>query len=117
MVDVTHAAMNDDQATQMGSADRIALSSSQEKDIRDTHRTYTASEIMERVAEFFSELPAIASANIRVSWANLKNHGYAIITQILKYAEISKLMLNPTRENIEKLRVEHGITMPGPSAG
>ena len=74
-----------------------------------------ASKVAVRLAEFFSEMPARASANVQVNWANLRNHGFAIVTHMLAYGqEIARLMQNLTRENAERLRREYGITPSGP---
>ena len=94
----------------------IRLPPNKLKEVMTNWEHLDASKVVARLAEFFSELPARASANVEVSWANLKNHGYAIVTNLLQFGqEISRLMHNPTRENVERLRSEYGIMLPGPS--
>lgn len=99
-----------------GSAGGIRLSVNQFKDITNEREHLTGSNLATRLAEFFSELPAKASAQVQVSWANLKNHGYAIVTQLLKYGqEVARLVQNFTPQNAEILRMKYGLIISGPS--
>ncbi len=99
-----------------GAAGGIRLPPNKLKEIMQNWEHLDATKVVARLAEFFSELPARASANVEVKWTNLKNHGYAIVTNLLNYGqEISRLMHNLSRENVERLRSEYGIMLPGPS--
>ncbi len=95
----------------------IRLPPNKLKEVMGSWQHFDANEVMAQVAEFFSELPARASAHVQVSWANLQNQGFAIVTQILKVAkEISRLMHNLTRENVEILKHRYGVNVTtGPS--
>jgi len=90
----------------------IRLPPNQLKEVTSSWEYLDATKVAARVAEFFSELPARASAHVQVSWANIQNQGFTIVTQLLKYAqEVSRLLLNPTRENVEELRLKYGLIM------
>jgi len=94
----------------------IRLPPSQLKEVTSNWEYLDVTKVAARVAEFFSELPARASAHVQVSWANLQNQGYTIVTQILKFGqEIARLMQNLTRENKETLRTKFGVHVSGPS--
>jgi hypothetical protein len=99
-----------------GDSGGIRLPASKFQEVTKSWEYLDAAKTVSHLSEFFSELPARASANVEVSWANLKNHGYAVVTNFLKFGqEISSLMHNLTRENIERLRSEYGIMVPGPT--
>lgn len=87
------------------------------KEVTSNWEFLDATKAAARMAEFFSELPARASAHVQVSWANLQNQGFAIITQALQFAkEVSHLMMNLTRENADILRQRYGVNITsGPS--
>lgn len=93
----------------------IRLPPNQLKEVTSNWEYLDATKVVARLAEFFSELPAKASAHVQVSWANLKNKGFAIVTQLLSYGQevarrVAELRRNPTRENLERLRIEFGLT-------
>jgi hypothetical protein len=97
-----------------GAAGGIRLPPTKLKAITETWKHHGAAEAVTRLAEFFSELPARASAHMEVSWANLAEQGYMIVTDLLKLGQrIYELKLNPTRENRERLRLEFGILVAG----
>jgi hypothetical protein len=99
-----------------GSGGGMRLPPGQLKEVMANWKYLDANEIAARVSEFFSELPARASAHVQVSWANIQNQGHAIITQVLKYAkEVSRLMHDLTRENIEILKTRYNYPVGGPS--
>ncbi|MFY9288094.1 MAG: hypothetical protein WAO98_06290 [Alphaproteobacteria bacterium] len=99
-----------------GSVGGIRLPPNQLKEVMGDWEYLDASKIAARVAEFFSELPARASAHVKVSYANVQNQGFAIVTQLLKYAqEVSRLLHNLTRENADILRQRFGLIISGPS--
>jgi len=98
-----------------GGSGGVSLPPKKLKEVTTEWEFLDATKVVARLAEFFSELPARASANIEVSWANLKNQGHAIVTHLLKAAEVSRLMFNLTRENVERLRREFGINIASPS--
>jgi hypothetical protein len=98
----------------------IRLPPTQLKEVTSNWEYLDAAKVAARVAEFFSELPAKASAHVQVSWANLQNKGYTIVTQILKWGqevgkEIAYLMQNLSRENAEILRARYGLNVTAPS--
>jgi len=99
-----------------GSGGGIRLPPNKLKEVTSNWEYLDPTKVAARLAEFFEELPAKASANLQVEWANLKNKGFAIITQFLKYGqEVSRLMHNLTRENQEVLRIKYGLIVTGPS--
>jgi hypothetical protein len=100
-----------------GSTGGVRLPPNQLKEVTSNWEYLDASQVAARLADFFSELPARASAQVQVSWANLQNQGFAIITQVLKFAEeVSRLMMDLTRENAEILRHRYGVNVTtGPS--
>jgi len=105
-------------ASGSGSGGAIRLPPTQLKEVTSNWEYLDATKVASRLAEFFSELPAKASAHVQVSWANLQNQGFAIVTQILKFGqEVSRLMHNLTRENVERLRHEFGVQVNGPTMG
>jgi hypothetical protein len=87
------------------------------KEVTSNWEFLDANKAAARLAEFFSELPARASAHVQVSWANISNQGFAIINQALQFAkDVSRLMLNLTRENADILRQRYGVNVQsGPS--
>jgi len=101
----------------VGSTGGIRLPPNQLKEVTANWEYLDATKVAARLADFFSELPARASAQVQVSWANLQNQGFAIITQVLQFAkEVSSLMMNLTRENAEILRHRYGVNVTtGPS--
>lgn len=95
----------------------VRLPPNQLKEVTSNWEYLDATKVAARLAEFFSELPARASAHVQVSWANLQNQGFAIITQVLQFAkEVSRLMMDLTRENVEILKHRYGVNVTtGPS--
>ncbi|HEU0118011.1 MAG TPA: hypothetical protein VFR09_05200, partial [Alphaproteobacteria bacterium] len=82
-----------------GAGGGIRLPPNQLKEVTANWEYLDATKVAARVAEFFSELPARASAHVQVSWANVRNQGFTIVTQLLKYGhEVSALLHNLTRE-------------------
>jgi hypothetical protein len=103
-----------------GEAGGIRLPPNKLQEVMRNWEHLDSGKIIAHMTDFFSEWPARASANAEVSWpkANLKNRGFAIATNFLKFGqEISHLMNNLTRENIERLRMEYGILVAGGPAG
>ncbi len=97
-----------------GAQGYVKLLPQKAKEVLTTFKALTGDELMARVAEFIGELPARVSANLQIVWESVSN-GFAIINKFLRSAQAAKLMLNPTRENIQKLQVEYGITYTGPA--
>jgi hypothetical protein len=98
----------------VGESGGIRLPPNKLKEVMANWETLDAAKVVARLAEFFSELPARASAHLEVSWANLTNQGFAIVTDLVKLGQrIYELKLNPTRENRERLRLEYGILVAG----
>src|ERR1700722_18512628 len=66
-------------------AARFSINPQQLKEIWAQWKQLNVGETVAAVAEFFSELPARASANLHVDWtkaANLKNQGYALVNEV-----------------------------------
>jgi hypothetical protein len=115
--EVTQSGKGKGKSGKGGSGGGIRLPPNKIKEVHSDWEFLDATKVVARLAEFFSELPARASANLEVSWANIKNQGHAIVTHLLRTAEVSRLMFNLTRENLDRLRREFGINIAGPSAG
>ena len=102
-----------------GGGGGIRLPPDKLKEVTGNWEYLDVTKVAARMADFFSELPARASAQMQVSWAELQGagkEGFAIVTEILKYGqEISRLMHNLTRENVEILQVRYGLNVSGPS--
>ncbi|HUY68263.1 MAG TPA: hypothetical protein VMV79_03070 [Alphaproteobacteria bacterium] len=92
----------------------IRLPASKIAEVAANFKYLDAKEALAALAEFFSELPARASAHLQVSWANLANQGFAIVTDLVKLGQrIYEYRLNPTRENRERLRLDFNILVAG----
>jgi hypothetical protein len=100
-----------------GAAGGIRVPPTKLKAITEAWKHHSTADAVARLAEFFSELPARASAQLEVSWAilgDLSGKGFMIVTNLLKLGQqIYELKLNPTRENRERLRLEFGILIAG----
>lgn len=85
-------------------------------------------EVVAAVAEFFSEFPARASANLSVAWNSVG--GYAIVNMAIKFGQdVAMAVRERTRESAVQVRRRYGInikfkqrggvgvTMPNPGAG
>lgn len=87
------------------------------KEVASNFEYLDATKAAARLAEFFSEGVARASAHVSVSYANLQNQGFAIVHQAIQFAkDVSRLMMNLTRENMEILKHRYGVNVTtGPS--
>jgi len=95
----------------------VRLPPNQLKEVTSTWEYLDATKAAARLAEFFSEGVARASAHVQVSWANLQNQGFTIIHQAIQFAkDVSRLMMNLTRENVDILKHRYGVNVTtGPS--
>lgn len=104
------------------------LSLEKQKVVWNDFRHLDLNEVVIAVAEFFSEFPARASANLSVAWNNVG--GYAIINMAIKFGQdVATAVRERTRESAVQVRRRYGInikfkqrggvgvTMPNPQAG
>jgi hypothetical protein len=102
-----------------GGVIKIRLHPSKLKEVLENWHDLDAVQVVERLAEFFSDLPHRASANAEVSWTNLegtaKSFGYAIMHHFLEFGrDLRDYMLDPTRKsNADKLRRKIGFVPTG----
>lgn len=101
-----------------GGTGGIRLPPNKLKEVMKNWQALDVNEAAARVAEFFNEGVARASAHAVVSWNNVKDQGHAVITQFFKWGqekglEISYLMRNLNRENAELLRSRYGLNVTG----
>ncbi len=100
-----------------GAGAGIRLSAQKTKEVGSVWTHLTASELMEAVVEFFSELPMRASANLSVTWertqANAKS--FAIVNWIMDAGHTAVRELARTRERIRGAgRDSRGLMMQRP---
>lgn len=96
----------------------IRLPPNQLKEVTGNWEYLDATKVAARVAEFFGEGVAKASAHAVVVWDSAKQ-GFSVVMQFLKWGqdkgrEIAYLMQNLTRENAEILRARYGMNI-GPA--
>ena len=99
------------------------LSGAKKQEVMRAFEYLDVAKAMARVAEFFSELPARASANLAVNFTNVKGHSYALVNHVISFGtEVSQLMRERTAQNVKRLRTRFGIKVPArntstPTAG
>lgn len=87
------------------------LSSEKTKAVWADFRHLDLNEVVAAVAEFFSEFPARASANLSVAWGNAKG-GYAIINMAIKFGQdVAMAVKERTRESAVQIRKRYGISL------
>ena len=85
------------------------LSVEKQKQVWADFRHLDLNEVVIAVAEFFSEFPARASANISVAW-NTK--GYAIVNMAIKFGQdVAMAVRERTRESAVQVKKRYGINL------
>ena len=80
------------------------------KDIMSNWDHLDVAKVVARVAEFFSELPARASANAVVNWAGVNKHGFAVVNHLISSGqEIAQFMRERTAGHVKRLRTKYGV--------
>ncbi len=101
----------------------IKLPPNKLKDVVSVWQHLDLADAVARVAEFFSELPARASANLSVNWSSVKRHGYALVSHFISSGqEIAHLMRSRDAGFIKRLRTKYGVNVrrvgaPGANPG
>jgi len=105
------------------------LSTEKQKGVWADHKHLDFNEVVAAVAEFFSEFPARASANLSVAWDSGTKGGFAIINMAIKFGQdVAMAVRERTRESAVQVRRRYGInirvrrggvtvTAPNPQAG
>lgn len=95
-----------------GSGGGIRLPPNKLKEIMANWEQLDLAKTVARVAEFFSELPARASANMRVDWASMSRHGFAVVNHLISSGqEIAHFMRERTAGHVKKLRTKYGVNI------
>jgi hypothetical protein len=97
-----------------GEAGGIILPAKVFQAVATAFRHLDGEEVVARLAEFFSELPARASATIEVSWNVLSdkaNKGFAVISNFLDVGnDIIGVMRDPSRRTMDKFRSKYRLS-------
>jgi hypothetical protein len=95
-----------------GGGGGIRLPPNMLKQVVESWKHMDLAETAVRVAEFFSEMPARASANLSVNWNTAKRHGFAVVNHIIASGqEIAQLMRSREAGHIKRLRNVYGINV------
>ena len=87
----------------------VTLSVEDKKRVWADFRHLDLNEVVAAVAEFFSEFPARASANLSVAW---DKGGYAIINMAIKFGQdVAMAVRERTRESAVQVRKRYGINI------
>ena len=100
-----------------GAGAGIRLSAQKTKEVGSVWTHLTASELMDAVVEFFSELPMRASANLSVTWERTQSNAksFAIVNWIMDAGHSAVRELARTRERIRGAgRDSRGLMMQRP---
>jgi len=83
-----------------GAAASVKISTQKLKGIMADWRHLDLNEVLEAVAEFFSEMPMRASANLSVTWEKTKSNAksFAIVNWVIEFGEGMVRELARTRE-------------------
>ena len=85
------------------------LSVEKQKKVWADFRHLDLNEVVAAVAEFFSEFPARASANLTVAW---NKGGYAIINLAVKFGQdVAQAVRERTREGSVRIKQKYGISL------
>ncbi len=86
------------------------------KAVLETWKYLNANESIGRVVEFFSELPARASANMMVTFDSVTKQGYAVVNQVITFGQdVISLMRARTREGaVQNRRKQKFVRRIGP---
>lgn len=96
-------------AAGVGSTARF-VNPQQVKQIWSEWKHMNVSEAVSAVAEFFSEFPARAAANLQVNFASVQKQGFAVVSQAISFgSEVAHLLRDRTAGNIKRLRTRYGI--------
>jgi hypothetical protein len=94
-----------------GGGGGIKLPPNKLKDVVSVWKHLDLAEAVARVAEFFSEVPARASANLSVTWSTAKRHGFALVNHFISSGqEIAHLMRSRDAGFIKRLRTKYGVS-------
>jgi hypothetical protein len=91
------------------------LSSQKDKEVKEGHRHLVASELIDAIVEFFSELPMRASANLSVTWEKTKTNvkSFAVVNWIVEFGT-KTAQLARTRQSAPDSR---GLKQQKPGVG
>jgi hypothetical protein len=94
------------------------------KEIMSNWEHLDANKVVARMAEFFSEGIARASANMIVDWASLSKHGYTLINDAIAVgSDLGQFARERTRDGMRKVQkrlAKYGLRLavkPNPTAG
>lgn len=90
----------------------VKLSVEKQKAVWADFRHLDLNEVVAAVAEFFSEFPSRASANLTVAWDNGVKGGFAINNMIIKFGQdVAMAVRERTRESAVAVKRKYGINI------
>lgn len=96
-------------ADAQGRITNVNLSVERRKQVWGDFRKLDLNESVVAIAEFFSEFPARASANLHVDW---NSRGYAIVNMAIKFGQdVAMAVRERTRESSVQIRRRYGINI------